>query len=93
LKSAELASESLLEHLENKTELTVYNQKIEDELGSELAAAERLAHIFYNQQSLVKKVISVRPVLLKEFLDAVQGRSSYQELSNIFNFIKKVLKI
>jgi len=93
LKSAELASESLLEHLENKSELTVYNQKIEDELGSELAAAERLAHIFYNQQNLVKKVISVRPDLLKEFLDAVQGRSSYQELSNVFNFIKKILKL
>lgn len=93
LKSAELAAESIIEHLESKTELSLYNQKIETELGDELTAAEKLANIFYNQQNLVKKVISLRPDLLKEFLDAVQGKSSYQELSSVFNFIKKVLNL
>lgn len=93
LKSAELAAESIIEHLESEAELSVYNQKIEAELGDELAAAEKLANIFYRQQNLVKKVISIRPGLLEEFLDAVQGKSSYQELSSLFNFIKKVLNL
>jgi geranylgeranyl reductase family protein len=94
LLSAEIAAEAIIDHFNNKKySLQNYELQLQKQVLHELESAEKLALIFYNSNLLIKKVIRKRPDLIKEFIDVVQGESSYSEFLNLFNFFKKILKL
>jgi geranylgeranyl reductase family protein len=93
LLSADIAAKTIIRHLNNNNySLKNYELELQKNMLSELGYAEKLALLFYNQTQLVKKVLRLRPDLLKEFIDAVQGELSYSELLNLFNFLKMIFK-
>ncbi|SFL36497.1 geranylgeranyl reductase family protein [Halanaerobium salsuginis] len=93
LASAELAAEILITKYKNKQfDLRDYEKKLADNLFAELEAAAHLAALFYRAKPLVKNIIKQRPDLLEAFMDAVQGKKSYQELTKLFNFLKLILR-
>lgn len=93
LLSAQIAAETIIKYLNNnKYSLKNYELELQENMLNELESAEKLALLFYNQTHLVKKVLRLRPDLLKEFIDAVQGESSYSELFNLFNFLKMIFR-
>lgn len=70
-----------------------YQNILESTIFSELIAAEKTASLFYNNQKIVKMLLQRRRDLLVTFMDTVQGIESYNELANLFNFLKKLLRI
>lgn len=93
LLSADIAAKTIIKHLNNNNySLKNYELELQKNMLNELVYAEKLALLFYNQTQLVKKVLRLRPDLLKEFIDAVQGELSYSELFNLFNFLKMIFK-
>jgi len=93
LKSADLAFKSIIQKLEDADQdLRIYESELNKKLIPELTAAEKLSEIFYKRRKYVQKILKVRPDILDEFLAAVQGESSYSELSSLFSFLKKVFK-
>jgi len=69
-----------------------YRKKLNSTILSELRAAEKAAGLFYNNQKIVNLILNRRNDLLITLLDAVQGIKSYNELSNLFNFLKNLFK-
>ncbi len=93
LLSAEIAAKIIIKHINNNNySLKNYELELQKNMLNELEYAEKLALLFYNQTHLVQKVLRLRPDLLKEFIDAVQGKSSYSELFNLFNLLKLIFR-
>lgn len=79
---------------------TVSTKKIADEYKSnlkntiltDLYAAEKAAGLFYHNKKMVRVLLEKRKDMLTTFMDAVQGRKNYNELGNLFKFLKKIFK-
>lgn len=94
LASGFAAAETVIESNDDKFLISQnYQNKLESTIFSELRAAEKTAGLFYNNQKIVQLILNRRKDLLINVMDAVQGIKSYNELSNLFNFLKMLLKI
>lgn len=69
-----------------------YESNLKNSILTDLYAAEKAAKLFYNNKKLVRILLERRKDMLIAFMDAVQGRKNYNELGNLFKFLKKVFK-
>jgi len=94
LSSGFAAAESIIETKNSELPIKdIYQDKLDRSIISELQAAEKIASLFYNNQQIVRFILSKRKDLLTTFMNAVQGVESYRELSSLFNFLKKLVKL
>ncbi|RCW57448.1 geranylgeranyl reductase family protein [Halanaerobium sp. ST460_2HS_T2] len=94
LSSGFAAAESIIETKNSELPIKdIYQDKLDSSIISELQAAEKIASLFYNNQQIVRFILSKRKDLLTTFMNAVQGVESYRELSSLFNFLKKLVKL
>lgn len=80
LRSGQLAAAAIQGLLAHRVEPDWYERRIEAEIGRELQAASRFAHMFYACPGFFHRRLVVRPRITAQFAALVAGEQSFQEV-------------
>ncbi|MDZ7671740.1 MAG: NAD(P)/FAD-dependent oxidoreductase [Halanaerobiales bacterium] len=92
--SAKIAAKNIIKSLdENKYDLISYQKEVKGKLYPQLMISEKLAHWFYSNPAVFQRILSMKPALLDNFMEVIQGKSSYSRLFNLAksNFVSLVM--
>jgi len=82
LKSAEVAAEVISKSAVNDGNLNAYSDRVSKAILEELLQAKKISQVIYRMTSLIHKIITKNPEVVKKMLNVAYGTETYSSLAN-----------